>query len=322
MAVTGRIGRLAGALALAMVMAPGAAPAAYPEKDITFVIPFSAGGGFDTYVRAVVPAMEKYLPNKVNIIPTNVAAAGGAKGASQVYRAKPDGYTIGVFNIPGQFVLQQQGESGYDLNRISWLGSLGRDTYGIAVGWNSPIKSVAELKGLGATRKLKFTSTGPASTVYGATLIASELLGMAPEVITGYKGSSDYLLGAVRGDGDAAIATLPYLRRMQGSQTLRVLATFEPHGTFQGVQDATALGQPDLAQVTLERLVGGPPGLPDNIRTVLAEALRKAEQDPAVKAWAAAADVELTAASPDQAAATLRDQAAFFDKWKKYLIAP
>lgn len=305
--------------ALTLPRAARAAAHAYPAKDIAFVIPYSAGGGFDSWVRVIAPAMERSLPARVGVIPTNVPAGGGNRGANQVYRAKPDGYTIGIFNIPGMFFLQQRG--GFDLGALTWLGTLGRDHYGLAVGAGSPIKAVSELRALASTRPVKFTSTGPEGTAHAATLIATHLLGIRAQLITGYKGSSDYVLGAIRGDGDAVITALPILRRLQAGGTARILATFETHGTVPGAADATALGQPELGQITLERLVGAPPGLPDDIKTVLAEALGKAVTDPGVVAWARASDVELTPTTPDQATAILDDQARFFEKWHAHLKA-
>ena len=298
-----------------------AAAAVFPEKDITFVIPYGPGGGFDSDVRAVAPVMEKYLPAKVTIVPSNVPGGGGARGANQVYRAKPDGYTIGVFNIPGMFVLQQEGSVGYDLNKLTWLGSLGRDSYGLAVGADSPVTSVADLEALARTRPVKFTCTGPSSTAYAATRIAAELLGIKAQVITGYKGSNDYVLGAIRGDGDAAITALPLLRRLRAGGVIRILATFEASGTVPGAADATSLGKPELAQLTLERLVAAPPGLPGAVKTALAEALGKAMADPELVAWAKKADLDLAPATPEQAAAILQQQAELFAKWKKYFGA-
>src|SRR5437588_8902325 len=82
--------------------------AAFPAKNIQFIIPYAPGGGFDVYVRLIGPVMEKYLPNRVGIVPVNIAAGGGSRGVAQLYRAKPDGYTVGILNIPGMFILQQQ----------------------------------------------------------------------------------------------------------------------------------------------------------------------------------------------------------------------
>jgi tripartite-type tricarboxylate transporter receptor subunit TctC len=293
----------------------------FPSKDITFIIPYSAGGGFDNYVRAISPVMEKYLPNRVTIVPTNVASGNGSRGINQLYRAKPDGYTIGIFNIPGMFILQQEGGAGYDLSKFTWLGSMGRDRYGLGVAWLSLVKSVADLRALSQTRPVKFTTTGPEGTAYAATLISAELLGIKAQLITGYKGSSDYVVGAMRGDGDAVVTSLPILRRMRQGEALRILATFEDHTSEKDAADATTLGQPDLSQIVLERLIGAPPGVPAQIQTILADALQKAIKDPQVITWAEQTGVDVRSETPEEAARIVRDQAAFFNRWKKVLTA-
>jgi tripartite-type tricarboxylate transporter receptor subunit TctC len=263
--------------------------------------------------------MEKHLPHKVTIIPTNVAAGGGTRGTNQLYRAKPDGYTIAIFNIPGMFVLQKRGGTEYDLTKVTWLGSIGRDHYGIGVGANSPIKSVADLKKLSATRPVKFTTTGPEATAYAATLIGTELLGIKAQMIGGYKGSNDYVVAAIRGDGDAVITALPLLRRMQAGGELRIIADFQDHSTVPGADDATSLGQKELSDIVLERLIGAPPGLPADIKAILADALNKSVADPEVVAWAKKSDSELTWEPPERATQILAAQAQFFQKWKKFL---
>jgi tripartite-type tricarboxylate transporter receptor subunit TctC len=269
--------------------------------------------------RSPPPLMETHLPHKVTIIPTNVAAGGGTRGTNQLYRAKPDGYTIAIFNIPGMFVLQKRGGTEYDLTKVTWLGSIGRDHYGIGVGANSPIKSVADLKKLSATRPVKFTTTGPEATAYAATLIGTELLGIKAQMIGGYKGSNDYVVAAIRGDGDAVITALPLLRRMQAGGELRIIADFQDHSTVPGADDATSLGQKELSDIVLERLIGAPPGLPADIKAILADALNKSVADPEVVAWAKKSDSELTWEPPERATQILAAQAQFFQKWKKFL---
>lgn len=304
-----------------MLRQPAFAAAIYPDKNISFVIPDGPGGGFDSYVRAITPAMQKYLPQKVTVVPTNVPGAGGARAANEIFRARPDGATIGIFNVPGIYIQQERGNAGFDLEKLTWIGRLGVDHYGLAVGENSPIRSIDDLKALAKRRPVKFTSTGPAGTAYNATLIAAHLLGIRAQLITGYKGSRDYVMGAVRGDGDAVVTAIPTLRRMAAGKTLRIIATFEEHGSVPGATDATALGQPELASITLQRLVAGPPGLSADITATLADAMTKALAAPEVEAWAKKADAGLAPESPEQAAATLKEQIAFYNKWKPYLKA-
>ena len=291
----------------------------YPSKDIAFVIRDGPGGGFDSYVRALAPALEKYLPHKVTVIPTNVSGAGGARAATEMFRAKPDGYTIGIFNVPGIYIQQERGGTAFDLVKLSWLGRAGVDHYGLAVGANSPVKSVADLRALAKQRPIKFTSTGPAGTAYNATIIAAHLLQLRPQLITGYKGSSDYVMGAVRGDGDAVITVLPTLRRMAAGAALRILATFEEKSSIDGAADASTLGEPELAQITLQRLIAAPPALPFALKHDLAAALAKALSDPDVQNWAEKADAGLAPETPEEAAATLNAQIAFYNKWKSIL---
>jgi tripartite-type tricarboxylate transporter receptor subunit TctC len=315
-------GAALGLAALVVCAVPAPAPAlaaGFPERDITFIIPNQVGGGFDAYVRAIAPAMEKYLPNKVNVVPLNVPAGGGAKGVSQLYRARPDGYTIGIMNIPGLFILQERG-GGYDLNKFTWLAGLGRDPYGLAVPWTSPVKTVADLQALSKTRPVKFTATGPDGTAYGVTMIATELLGIRLQLITGYKGSSEYVAAAVRGDGDAVITNLPILARFEASQSLRIIATFTTDGARHDIPDANALGQPQLGELVVERMVGAPPSLPPDIKKILVEALDKAVNDPAVAAMSEKTGMGLSLQSPDEVTADIHNQANFFTKWKKYLV--
>jgi tripartite-type tricarboxylate transporter receptor subunit TctC len=203
-----------------------------------------------------------------------------------------------------------------------WLCSLGKPEYMcLAVGQNSPVKTFADLKKLTEKRTLKFTSSGPEGTAYAATLVGTALLGLKAQLITGYKGSTDFVVGAIRGDGDAVIAPVSSVRPLQRANSMRVLASFELHSTFAGTPDATTLGQPDLTKILLERMVAAPPGLPADIKAIIASALSKALTDPQTVNLAKKLDIELTPNTPDEAAGRIRQSEDFFNKWKKYFLA-
>src|SRR5436853_6383443 len=80
------------------------AAAVFPAKNIQFIIPYAAGGGFDSYVRFISPVIEQHLPNRVSIVPINITAGSGARGISQLYPSKPHGYTIGILDVPGMSI--------------------------------------------------------------------------------------------------------------------------------------------------------------------------------------------------------------------------
>ncbi len=307
--------------ALLIPRAARAATSDFPARPIRFIIPYAPGGGFDVYVRVIGPVMEGFLPKRVSIVPVNVASGGGARGIAQLYRAKPDGYTLGIFNIPGVFILQQQqGGSAYDLAKFSWIGAMGEsEHYVIAVGANSALKSFADLKALSQQRPVKFSVTGPEGTAYAATIIGTRLLSIRMQLISGYKGSADYVFTGMRGDADAVIAGLPTAMRFVRGNSIRLLASFEKNSSFKGVPGAAELGQSDLDQITIERVVGAPPGLPPDIQTALSAALAKAVVDPKVIAWAKDNDVVMKAKSPTETASLVAQQRVFFDRWKQYL---
>jgi tripartite-type tricarboxylate transporter receptor subunit TctC len=86
------------AAAAAITLYPFAAGAqTYPERTITVVVPFSAGGPTDTVTRLVAEAMSKDLGQQV--IVENVGGAGGTLGAGRVASAEPDGYTLLLYHI-------------------------------------------------------------------------------------------------------------------------------------------------------------------------------------------------------------------------------
>jgi tripartite-type tricarboxylate transporter receptor subunit TctC len=82
---------------LALFMGPAAAQTDYPNKVITMIVPFAAGGPTDTVARLLAESMTQTLGQQV--IVENAAGAGGTIGAGRVARSKPDGYTLFLHHI-------------------------------------------------------------------------------------------------------------------------------------------------------------------------------------------------------------------------------
>lgn len=90
---------VAGLAALTLGFAPlaGAQAQDYPTRPISMVVPFSAGGPTDTVARLIAESMSRTLGQQ--IVVENVGGAGGTRGAGQVAKAAPDGYTILLHHI-------------------------------------------------------------------------------------------------------------------------------------------------------------------------------------------------------------------------------
>ena len=89
--------RLAGAALCAAFASTSVSAEGYPDKTVTMIVPFNAGGGTDTVARIAVPGLEEQLGQE--IIVKNVAGAGGTVGATELAASSPDGYTIGFMPI-------------------------------------------------------------------------------------------------------------------------------------------------------------------------------------------------------------------------------
>ncbi len=85
-------------LASLLALAAGAAQAEYPDKPVTIVVPFTAGGPTDKVARDLAEAMRKSMGGQPVII-DNVGGAGGTLGANKVAKAAPDGYTLLLHHI-------------------------------------------------------------------------------------------------------------------------------------------------------------------------------------------------------------------------------
>lgn len=314
--------RVLGVVALATLTLglPAQAWAEFPEKDITFIIPFSPGGGMDTTPRAIVGAMSKYLPNNVRVVPKNIPGAGGRRGYAELMRSAPDGYTICVINFPGAAIPSLTAEKvSYDITKFVWIARMSNSAYLIAsAGKNDAINSLADLKKLG--RPVKITHTAYGSTSYSAAGIMRDVMGIESTPLTGYKSSQEYIIGMIRGDGDVTIAPVESFYKFVQSGDVKALATFEAKSTLPNVQTIRSLGYEELEGLGVDRMVAAPPGTPDNIRKILSEAIIKAMQDPEAQAWAKKVKRPFDPMNTEEASAYLKKSIAFYTKYKSSLL--
>jgi len=300
-----------------LALAANPAAAEWPnDKPIKFVIPYSPGGGFDTIVRAFAPALEKELG--ATVVPENIPGAGGAKGAASVFRSDPDGYTIGIFNIPGYTVTKVMGEDlGFDLDAVTWVANLATSRYAIAVKGDSSIKSLEDLCAIG--RPVKLSDTGANSTSSVAARISFNMINCPLVNVTGYKGSNDAMIAVMRGEVDGTLKPISSLKKYTDSGDLRLILTYTDGPAVEGVPSSGALGHKEFAKLDLRRLIGAPPGLPDDIRKRLSDALIKAAASAEVQDWAKGAGEDIDAVGSDEATAMMAGLSGFYGQFADFL---
>ena len=305
-------------VALAGLTTP--AMASFPDKDITLVVPFSPGGGFDTYVRLIAPFLEKHLPNKVHVIVRNEPGAGGRKGLTDVYRSTPDGYKIVIVNVPGAMVPPIVGQKvGYDLEKITWIARVSDDAYLLCVPGKSPFKTFADFKAYAAKNKVKMPSTGAGSTADAMAKVILGVLDIKGDIVTGYKGTKEMTLALMRGDTPAGILPQQSTRKYIQAGEIRALLTTDDVSVYKGVPTAKSLGLDDLNGLLIHRLIAAPPGTPPSIQKILSDAFLAAMADPEAKAAAAKAHRPFAPLSGEQAEAAVKKQLALFLRFKDEL---
>lgn len=119
------------------------AQAAYPEKSITVIIPFSPGGGGDQAVRLI----ERDFMEEFGVPLTFVYKPGadGAIGYSEISTAKPDGYTIGAVSFPHLLMNNLRGAGQYTLDQFDYIGCPVTDNSILVTARDGGAKTFAEL---------------------------------------------------------------------------------------------------------------------------------------------------------------------------------
>src|SRR5919106_979004 len=96
--ITRRLFQLAAATLLATAsFGTTLAQAQYPERPLTMIVPWGAGGGTDAVARIVASLLEEELGQPVNVV--NRTGGSGVVGHQAIAGAKPDGYTIGIVTV-------------------------------------------------------------------------------------------------------------------------------------------------------------------------------------------------------------------------------
>lgn len=101
-----------------------AALAEYPERPITVINPNSAGGGTDVGIRTWQPYVERCIGNGAVLLPTAMPGAASAVGITALHKAAPDGYTIGMANMPNLVTNKLSKAEQPSFEDFVWIGNI------------------------------------------------------------------------------------------------------------------------------------------------------------------------------------------------------
>ncbi|HXG53156.1 MAG TPA: tripartite tricarboxylate transporter substrate-binding protein [candidate division Zixibacteria bacterium] len=171
----------------------------YRGKTVRVIVGLSAGGGFDVYARAVARHMGRYIPGNPSFIVDNMPGAGSMIAANHVYKAaKPDGLTLGHF-VGSLFMQQLLGRPGaeFEATKYQFIGAPIPERTACALTRASGIGNLEQWLAAKAPVKLGATGSGP---IVDVPKILKVALGLAVQLVLGFKGTSDIRLAAESGE--------------------------------------------------------------------------------------------------------------------------
>ncbi len=185
-----------------IVAAPSqlAAQEFYKGKTMRIVVGFPAGGGFDTYARAIGRHMGRHIPGNPTFVVDNMAGAGSMIAANHVFKAaRADGLTMGHFQ-GGLFLQQLIGRAGieFDAPKFEFVGVPVTDKVACAMTKASGITGMD--RWLAAKTPVKMGATAPGTAGYDATRMLEHVLKVPVHLVSGYKGTADIRLAAEAGE--------------------------------------------------------------------------------------------------------------------------
>lgn len=273
----------------------------YKGKTVIIIAPFAPGGPMDQYARLFAPYIGKYL-GAAQVRVEDVQGAGSVIGLNQLWSSPSDGLTIGYGNVDVivlSSMLRAPGVT-YDYTKMVWLGNTATQLRVLVVGKKSGIKTLDQLK---AAKPFKVASEGFDDDFYTLSVLAAQLP-MDVKFITGYSSQAHVYQSIVTGETDGTTTGFDNAKSLlESGDFVPVLA----------IGDEPLPGYPNLPLWTnvvggsgknvakamtsivasMSRTFFGPPNMNPTAVKLMRDAVRKAMQDPDLRARAAKAHFPL-----------------------------
>ena len=264
--------------ALAAVTLAGApAQAAYPERPITLIVPWAAGGGTDATGRILASLMEQELGVPVNVV--NRTGGSGVVGHSAIATAAPDGYTLGVVTVE-LTMMHWQGLTELTYEDYTPLALYNADPAGLQVAADSEWETAQDVLDAVAASPGEYKSSGTGQGGIWHLALAGMLqeAGIAPDAAPWVpsQGAAPAMQDLVAGGVQIVTCSVPEAQAMLEAGLAKSLAVMgderiEAFPDVPTLNEATGLDW----KVAAWRGIAGPAGLPQEVSDTITPLLEK-----------------------------------------------
>jgi tripartite-type tricarboxylate transporter receptor subunit TctC len=280
--------------AAATAWARGADGDFYEGKQIQLICSSEPGAVYDVYARLLAKYMPNYIPGQPTMIVQNMPGAGGLKATNYIANIAPRDGTVFVGTISGipTSALMTPELAKFDVNNLSWIGSITKDPFIGYVWHTAPIQTLEDAKKIPVTMGATTAGTGGVDMV----ILADAFFGFKFKLVAGYKDTLEVKLAMEKGEIDGTFAngwgdlkTLNYDWIRDGKVRIIVQHGFEKHPELPDVplfmdQAKTEADRQALVLMLSRQEASkpffGPPGLPPARLAILRHAFDAAIRDP------------------------------------------
>ena len=264
----GKVLAAAAVVAMAAVAGGPSNAADYPDHDITFIVPYSPGGGSDQQARRLQPGLQKALGVNIRIV--YKTGGGGAIGFSELNRAKPDGYTISNVVVPNIIVTAKGKNVGYKPGDFAYIGMTAQAVGALMVPKDGKFKSLKEFVAYAKAHPGKLTIAGVGNTGKVQTGKLTKQLGIKVSYVPVSGGVGKMIPMLVGKHVDAGVTSSSHAVKHKSELNTLAIAGTKPSEALPGV--------PNVPGWTMATTWGvmAPPGTPAAIVAKLNAALNKA----------------------------------------------
>jgi tripartite-type tricarboxylate transporter receptor subunit TctC len=268
--------RLAAAV-VAVALAP-VALAQYPNRPVTLIVPWGAGGGTDATARILASIMEKELKQPINVV--NRTGGSGVVGHSAIAEAAADGYTIGIITVEIG-MMHWQGLTKLTGASYTPLGLVNADPAGLQVRADSPYKTAKELVDAIKANpgKLKSSGTGQGGIWHLSIAGMLKSLNIDPAATPWVpsNGAAPGLQDLVAGGVDIVPCSIPEARALIDAGKVKSLAIMDanPPALYPNVPSLKSALGTDWSMAAW-RGIAAPKGIPKDVEARLVAAVKSA----------------------------------------------
>jgi tripartite-type tricarboxylate transporter receptor subunit TctC len=284
----------------------GAWAQAWPQKPVTVIVPFAAGGNTDGIARMAAQRLSDAFGK--NFFVENRPGAGGAIAAEMVKRAAPDGYTLFIAALPVMAVVPAMSKVRYDAQKdFAPISNIGTNPFALVVNKELPVKTLKEFVDYVRASKatLAYGSAGVGSLNHLSMALFLKRAGIEMTHVP-YKGNAPALSDVVAGHIPVMFSNLSdALSQAAGGNVRMIAISSEKRSALAAdVPTVAESGYPNFNVLTWNGLMA-PAGTPPEIVDLMAKELAAAVKDPKFAAQLVSYGVDPLGDTPAEYAAML-----------------